>query len=139
MILEFVQQNVLWVSVAVVSGGMLLWPLIIGGAGATAMSPAEATLAMNRQDAVVLDIRETSEFAKGHIGGARHITQAQLSTRLSEIEKFKARPIIVCCATGQRSASACADLKKAGFEQAYNLAGGLDAWSAAGLPLTTKA
>lgn len=135
--MEFVQQNIIWVALAAVSGGMLLWPLISGG-GAAKLSPAEATLLMNREDALVLDVRETGEWTSGHIPGARHITLAQLDKRISEIEKFRDRPIIVCCASGTRSSSACGQLKKGGFQKVYSLAGGISGWLEANLPLTTK-
>ncbi len=135
--MEFVQENIVWVALAAVSGGMLLWPLIAGGTVAH-LTPAEATLLMNREDAVVLDVRETSEWGSGHIGGARHITLGQLENRLSELEKFKEKPIIVVCATGNRSASACGNLKKHGFNKVFSLGGGVSAWRDASLPLTTK-
>ena len=135
--MEFVQQNMIWVALAAVSGGMLLWPMISGG-GAQNLSPAEATLLMNREDALVLDVRESGEWGSGHIPGARHITLAQLDKRMSEIEKFKDRPIIICCASGNRSSSACGQLKKGGFEKVFNLSGGISAWLGANLPLTTK-
>jgi rhodanese-related sulfurtransferase len=135
--IEFVQQNIMWVGLAAVSGGMLLWPMISGG-GSQNLSPAEATLLMNREDALVLDVRESGEWSTGHIPGARHITLAQLDKRMSEIEKFKDRPIIICCASGNRSSSACGRLKKGGFEKVFNLSGGISAWLGANLPLTTK-
>lgn len=135
--MEFVQQNMMWVALAIISGTMLVWPMITGG-GAQGLSPAQATLLMNREDAVVIDVRETGEWSSGHIAGARHITLGQLDKRLSEIEKFKGRPIIVCCASGNRSSSACSQLKKAGFDKVYNLSGGISAWLEASLPVTTK-
>lgn len=135
--MEFLQQNMMWVALAAVSGGMLLWPLITGGTVAH-LTPAEATLMMNREDALVLDVRETGEWSSGHISGARHITLAQLGKRMSELEKFKDRPVIICCASGNRSSSACGQLKKGGFEKVYSLNGGVSAWLAANLPLTTK-
>jgi len=134
--MEFVQQNLMWIGLAAVSGGMLLWQTF-NGAG-DAMTPAAATLLMNREDAVVLDVRETGEWSSGHIAGARHIALGQLGKRMSEIEKFKTRPIIVCCASGNRSSSACGQLKKAGFEKVFNLSGGMSAWLEANLPTTTK-
>jgi rhodanese-related sulfurtransferase len=127
----------MWVAIACVSGGMLLWPLIAGGNVAN-LTPAEATLLMNREDALVLDVRETGEWGAGHITGARHITLGQLDKRLSELEKFKEKPIIVVCATGNRSSSACGQLKKHGFGKVYSLGGGISAWRDASLPLTTK-
>lgn len=135
--MDFVQQNIIWVGLAAISGGMLIWPLIVGGTVAH-LTPAEATLMMNREDAVVLDVRETSEWSTGHINGARHITLGQLDSRVSELEKFKERPIIVVCASGNRSSSACGNLKKHGFDKVYSLSGGVASWRDANLPLTTK-
>lgn len=135
--MEFVQQNLMWIAIAVVSGGMLLWPMLTG-AGVESLTPASATLKINREEAILLDVRESGEWATGHIPNARHITQAQLDKRLSEIEKFKSRPIIVYCATGNRSTSACKTLKEAGFEQVFNLGGGIAAWRDASLPVTKK-
>jgi rhodanese-related sulfurtransferase len=135
--MEFLQQNIIWVALAFVSGGMLVWPMVAGST-VPRVTPAEATLLMNREDALVLDVRETGEWGSGHIHGARHITMGQLGTRMSEIEKFKDRPIIICCASGNRSSSACGQLKKGGFEKVYSLDGGISAWIGANLPLTTK-
>jgi rhodanese-related sulfurtransferase len=135
--MEFLQQNMIWVALACVSGGMLLWPMIAGGT-VSHLSPAEATLLMNREDALVLDVRETGEWSTGHINGARHITLAQLDKRFSELDKFKEKPIIVVCATGNRSASACGQLKKHGFDKVYSLGGGIAGWRDSSLPLTTK-
>lgn len=134
--MEFIQQNITWVMLAVVSGGMLLFPMLRGGAAG--ISVTEATLLINREDAVVVDVRETHEWAAGHIPNSRHISLGQLKDRLSELDKFKEKPVIVYCASGNRSSSACATLTKAGFTRAVNLAGGVAAWSEASLPLTTK-
>lgn len=135
--MEFLQENIIWVALAFTSGAMLLWPLL-SGATVAHLTPAQATLLMNREDALVLDVRETGEWSSGHITGARHITLGQLEKRISELEKFKDRPIIVCCASGNRSSSACGQLKKGGFEKVFSLDGGISAWLGANLPLTTK-
>jgi rhodanese-related sulfurtransferase len=133
--MEFLQENYMWVLLAALSGGMLIWPALRGNGGITV---TEATSLMNREDGVVLDVRETHEWSTGHIPNARHIALGQLESHLSELEKLKGKPIIVCCASGNRSSSACATLKKAGFEKVFNLAGGIGAWTDAGLPVTTK-
>ena len=135
--IEFVQQNILWVAVAITSGSMLLWPMITGG-GAASIGPADATLMMNREDAIVVDVRESGEWNEGHIPGARHIALGQLATRMGELDKFKSRPIIVVCATGNRSSSACGQFRKAGFEKVFNLQGGVSGWGSANLPITKK-
>ncbi len=135
--MEFLQENMIWVALAFVSGGMLIWPMVSGG-GVANLTPAQATLLMNREDALVLDVRETGEWNTGHITGARHITLGQLDKRLSELDKFKDKPIIVVCASGNRSSSACGQLKKHGFGKVFSLGGGVSSWRDANLPLTTK-
>lgn len=135
--MEFIQQNLMWVGLAVVSGGMLLWQMF-NGSGGHNISVNEATLLINRQDALVVDVRETAEWSAGHIPNSRHIALGHLSSHLSEIEKFKDKPVILVCASGNRSGSGCSTLKKAGFQKVHNLAGGIHAWKDAGLPITKK-
>lgn len=135
--MEFIQQNLMWVGLAAVSGGMLLWQTFSGSGGSN-ISPSDATLLINRQDALVVDVRETAEWSAGHIPNARHIALGQLGKHLSEIEKFKDKPVIVVCASGNRSGAACRTLKKSGFQQVFNLAGGVRSWGDAGLPMTKK-
>jgi rhodanese-related sulfurtransferase len=134
--MDFVQQNLMWIMLAAISGGMLLLQALRGGGNN--ISVADATLKLNREDALIIDVRETHEWDRGHIPSARHIALGQLGKRMQEIEKFKSRPVIVVCASGNRSSSACGTLKRAGFEQVFNLAGGIGAWSEANLPVTTK-
>jgi rhodanese-related sulfurtransferase len=134
--MDFVQQNMMWVIAAAVSGAMLINSFIRGGG--KGISIPEATLLINREDALVLDVRETSEWSTGHIPNARHVALGQLSKHLSELEKFKDKPVIVCCASGNRSSNACGTLQRAGFARVFNLSGGIGAWTGAGLPVTTK-
>ncbi|MBU0752466.1 MAG: rhodanese-like domain-containing protein [Gammaproteobacteria bacterium] len=134
--MDFVQQNLMWVALAAVSGGMLIAQMMRGGGNS--ISVADATLKLNREDAVLVDVRETQEWDRGHIAGSRHIALGQIGKRLHELEKFKSKPVIVVCASGNRSSSACGALKRAGFEQVFNLSGGIGAWSDANLPVTTK-
>lgn len=103
--------------------------------GYPAVGPTEATQLINREDALVLDIREGNEFHSGHIVNALHIPMSKLSDRQAELEKYKSKPIIAVCRSGNRSGSACARLKKAGFENIYNLKGGMMAWQHASLPI----
>ena len=138
MDMEFIQNNLLLVGLAVVSGAMLLWSFVGGKvSGVTQVDTLEATRLIN-QDALVLDVREDKEFATGHIPKARHIPLGALASRLGELEKFKNKPIVVNCRSGQRSARACGILKKHGFEKAVNLAGGIVAWESAHLPVEKK-
>lgn len=134
MPMEFINQNILLIGIVVVSGFGLLWPLIFRPAG-NALGPGEATQLINRQDAFILDVREVDEFAGGHLPEARNIPAGKLADRIHELEKFKDKPVLVCCASGIRSNKACAELQKNGFTQIHSLAGGVDAWLAAGYPV----
>lgn len=134
MPMEFINQNILLIGIVVVSGLGLLWPLLFRPVG-KAVNPGEATLLINREEAAVLDVREPAEFAAGHIPEALNIPVAKLGERLGELEKYREKPLIVCCAAGMRSNKACAELKKQGFAYLNNLSGGVDAWVAAGYPL----
>ena len=134
MPMEFINQKILLISIVVVSGLGLLWPMFARPSG-NSINPGEATLLINREDAIVVDVREADEFAAGHLPDARNIPGSKLAERISEIEKYKDKPVIVCCATGMRSNKACAELKKNGFSRINNLAGGVDAWVGAGYPI----
>jgi len=134
MPMEFINQNILLVGLVAVSGLSLLWPLLARPAG-NSVNPAEATLLINREDAYILDVREADEFAAGHLPEAKNIPAGKLAERIGELENYRDKPIIVCCASGLRSNKACGELKKHGFEKTHNLAGGVDAWVGAGYPV----
>ncbi|MBM3347079.1 MAG: rhodanese-like domain-containing protein [Betaproteobacteria bacterium] len=131
---KFVLDNIYVVAVAFISGGMLLWPMVSRSGGGPSVDTLRATLLMNQQDATLVDVREADEFAAGHIINARHIPLSQVESRAGEVKKNKSRPVIVYCATGTRSGAAVTALKKSGYEQVFNLAGGIAAWKQAGLP-----
>lgn len=136
--MEFLQQNWYWAALAVASGAWLLFDLVRSQGDKTLVSPVEATLLINREDAVVIDIRDQNEYARGHIPNARHIPTAEFERRKAELEKIKTRPLIVYCATGARSGAALTALRKAGFEKLFNLRGGLLEWEKAGQPVSRK-
>ena len=134
-LLKFVSDNLFLVAVAFVSGAMLIWPAVRRGAGGASISTLQATLLMNQQNALVLDVRDAAEYAKGHMLNARNIPLGELEARSAELDKHKAKPVIVVCDTGNRSGRAAAALRKKGFEQVFTLGGGIGAWQQAGLPL----
>jgi rhodanese-related sulfurtransferase len=133
--MDFIVKNWLLVLVAVVSGGMLLWPLLRKGAGGPWVNTLQATQLMNRDDALVVDLRAADEFARGHILGARNVPLAELERRAGELEKFKSKPVIVHCGDGNRAGGAVAQLRRSGFANVVNLSGGYAAWQQAGLPV----
>jgi rhodanese-related sulfurtransferase len=104
--------------------------------GVEQLSPAEAILKINHERALVLDVREDKEFAEGHIINSLHIPLGSIQQRLNELEKHKDKHIILNCRSGSRSNSACNILRKHGFENVFNLKGGVLAWQSANLPLS---
>jgi len=135
--LEFIQQNLLLVILAVASGSMLLATGLFSGGGAR-VSTNEATQLINREDAQIIDVRDATEYAAGHLAGARHLPVAKFGEHAADLEKIKGKPVIVCCESGMRSGKAVRELQKLGFERVFNLDGGIAAWRKAGLPLSTK-
>ncbi len=134
--MEFIQQNILLVILAVTSGAMLFATGF--GAGGARVSTSEATNLINREDAQVIDVREAADFGGGHLIGARNIPAAKFAERAADLEKMKGKPVIVCCETGLRSGKAAKELQKLGFDRVFNLDGGIAASRKAGLPLTSK-
>ncbi|HEX2565404.1 MAG TPA: rhodanese-like domain-containing protein [Burkholderiales bacterium] len=113
---------------------MLLWPFIRRTTGGPWVSTAQATHLINREDALVIDVREPGEFGGGHILGARNVPLARVDGS-GELAKRKDKPVIVYCDGGERAAKAAAALRKLGFSRVVNLNGGLQAWQQAGLPV----
>lgn len=133
--MDFILQNIWLVLLALFSGFMLIWPSIGGRlSGVKQIGPQEAVRLFNHEDALVLDVREDSEWRDGHIPKAKHIPLRQLKERVKDLEKQKDKPVIAVCRSGNRSAHACRLLRQAGFERVHNLAGGMLAWEQAGLP-----
>ena len=110
----------------------------IGPGQAKSLSPVEAIQKINKQDAVMLDVRTDLEYEQGHILNAVHIPLGLLSTKISQLENHKKHPIIICCRVGSRSGQAIAMLRKQGFNELFQLRGGIMAWQSANLPLTTE-
>lgn len=90
---------------------------------------------MNKDETIVLDVREDKEIQGGKIQGARHITLGDLPSKLGELQSNKQSPVLVYCRSGSRSGYACQILTKAGFEDVSNLSGGILAWESANLPI----
>jgi rhodanese-related sulfurtransferase len=131
--------NMMLFGAVLATGSMLLWPLLVRPFRAgREVSTFEAVQLINRKDALVFDVRDTGEYEAGHIAGARHLPEKQLTERLKDLEKFKSRPIIVACASGMRSGVAVQVLRRNGFNEAVNLSGGIGAWQQAGMPLEKR-
>ena len=132
--MKFIVDNWMLISIAIVSGALLLWP-VVQGAATSGLNPAGVVQLINRDKAVVIDVCEPDEFAAGHIVGAKNIPLGQLETKLAGTVKNKSLPLVLVCQSGMRSGRAVAIAKKLGYEQAQSMGGGLAAWKTASLPV----
>jgi len=130
---KFLIDNIWLIGIALISGGALIWPnLQRRGSKVTTL---QATQLINQGNAVVVDVRDPAAFAAGHLRDAKNIPLKELSNRVGELDKAKTKPVIAVCQSGVQSAKAAAQLKKAGFNEAVSLDGGVAAWQAQGLPI----
>ena len=136
--MKFFVDNWFLFATALLSGGLLLWPLFVRGTIGGKLTPAQAVMLINREKAVLIDVSEPGDFAASHAGGARNVPLARLETA-SDLPKNKALPLVVVCANGSRASRGVAILKKRGYERAQALAGGLGAWREANLPVERTA
>ena len=131
---EFVETN--WVMI-------LMWFFLLGMIinsflkSSYDISPQQAVLLMSHENgSLVVDVREDSEYQSGHIKDSIHIPMNALKSRMSELDKYKDKNIILGCRSGSRSGRACSILKKGGFDKVHNLRGGVLAWENDNLPMT---
>ena len=99
------------------------------------LSPLLAVTKMNSADTIIVDVRDPHEYIKGHIENSINLPLGKFSEKISTLEKNKNQPIIVVCQTGTRSVPACKTLSKAGFEQVFNITGGMQSWEDSKLPI----
>ncbi|OIQ47179.1 MAG: rhodanese-like domain-containing protein [Gammaproteobacteria bacterium MedPE] len=139
-IIEFFQANI-WLATAwvILFVAVVFTTIKATINGVKKINHQQATMLMNREDAVVLDVRGDGEYKKGHILGSQLIPLSKFKNNdLASIEKYKDTPIIVVCNSGMTSNQACQMLQKLGFNDLYNLQGGITEWRNANLPLTKK-
>ena len=131
--MKFFIDNILLFAVAFTAGGFLVWPLIAKTRQGETASTGAAIGLMNNEDAVLLDVRSTDEFARGHVAQAKNIPAPLLAERMAELKKDK--PVIVLCQNGTSAGTSANALRAAGFSRVLVLDGGLSAWVAASLPV----
>lgn len=128
--MKFFIDNIWLILIALVSGGALLWPSLTRGKNA--LSTLQATQLINRDKAVVIDVRTPDEFNAGHLLQSKNIPLDQLAARSGELDKSAS--LLIVCATGLRATRAAALLKRAGFDKVHVLDGGFREWQSQGLP-----
>lgn len=103
--------------------------------GGPSVSPQQLVDMVNRQNAVVLDVRERKDYQSGHIVDALNIPSASLDGRIDELKRYRERPIVVACKMGQNAGTAGTLLRKRGFENVSRLTGGMAEWRNQNLPV----
>ncbi|MBS0359415.1 MAG: rhodanese-like domain-containing protein [Proteobacteria bacterium] len=135
----FMAHWALWLAFIVLLGLVVRSELSAQVRGIKLLSPQQAVYLINREDAVVIDLRDESSYVTGHITGAIHLPQNEFQDKQKKIEKYKKKPVILSCGNSQNSTKFGSELRKNGFEQVYALKGGLNAWLAANMPLVKGA
>jgi rhodanese-related sulfurtransferase len=102
------------------------------------LSPAQAVILQNHEGAVFVDIRENKELKAGKIIDSIHLPFTRFSTASSFLNKYRDKNIVIYCAAGNRSKSACARLMKEDYKKVFNLAGGINLWQKNSFPITYK-
>ena len=135
-LLEFAQQNLLLsLALAGLTLALVVTEVMRLFRGFKGVSPAQLTELINRENALVVDLRGLGDFEKGHIIGSRHVLPSQVEPEGKLLAKAKESPVVLVCAAGITAAGTAEKLVKAGFKQVSVLEGGIGAWTGAGLPL----
>ncbi|TXI51111.1 MAG: rhodanese-like domain-containing protein [Lysobacter sp.] len=103
--------------------------------GYKALRPGELTALINRDEALVVDIRAYADFEKGHIAGSKNVLPSQFDPDSKLLAGAKESPVVVVCYRGVSASGVARQLKRAGFAQVSILDGGIEAWQSADLPL----
>ncbi|RMD71027.1 MAG: rhodanese-like domain-containing protein [Gammaproteobacteria bacterium] len=137
---EFILNHWILSSALLVIVALLVWTSL-GSViqGVKEVDPLQATELINHRNAVILDVRRDEEYQEGHLPHDIHIPLERLKDKWPSLQKYKDRPIIVVCRSGQRSNQAAIFLRKQGFEEVYNLKGGILAWKNDHFPLVKGA
>ena len=130
---EFAQTNWVMILMWFVLLGMIIHSFI---KASNDISPQQVVQLMSHENgSIIVDVREDKEFSSEHIKDSIHIPMGALASRISELDKYKNKNVILGCRSGSRSGRACSILKKHGFEKVHNLRGGVLAWENDNLPL----
>ncbi len=133
---DLIQENGSYIVMAILLA-WILWRRVLAPK-LSGVKTIAATDYMKMRDGshTLVDVRQPEEWSAGHAKSALHIPLSEVATRMDEIPKDK--PVVVICASGNRSAMAATKLAKSGFEDVYNFAGGMGSWRSAGLPVKSR-
>ena len=133
---QFLAQQ--WILVAALATTLTMLMLHESRKAGPALSINEAVQLVNGDGGIFLDIREATDYSRGHITDAVHIPAAALVKRSNELEKYRDKPVVVVCKMGQSAGPATKSLRAQGFSRAQKLSGGMMEWDAQKLPVVTE-
>lgn len=136
LFLEFAAQQ--WVLIAALLVVVVMLVAHETRKAGPALSPQEAINLVNRDGGVFVDLRDAGAYKKGHIADSVHIPLSKLGERHGELESYRDKPVILVCNIGQQAGSASKQLRAAGFEKPFKMAGGMTEWSNLQLPTVTR-
>ena len=135
--LEFAGNHTLLVTALLASFFLLVFSELRRKASGLVNIPAEAAVRLINNDALVIDLRNSDAFGRGHIVGARNIAADDIDAKLDTLTQWKQKPVLAVCDAGMTSTRVVDKLRKAGFENVYGLRGGMGGWSQAGMPVVS--
>lgn len=103
--------------------------------GGAAIATGGLVTLMNKEGAIVVDVRDNNDFKQGHIAGAVNIPYSSLESRAAELESHKEKPVVVVCKIGQHAGAAGRKLRSLGFSDVRRLSGGMAEWTGSSLPV----
>lgn len=121
-----------------VSSFFVLWAVFFSmesRRGGETLSPQQATNLVNREDALIVDLRDSDEHRQGHIAGSINIPLAQLADRLAELGSNKDRPLVLVCKQGLHASAAGRQLRQQGFARVARMQGGMQGWRNDNMPV----
>lgn len=134
--MEFVVNNwYLFVALGAILGLLAMGPVTQMIYGIKGITPAQAIQAVNRDDGVIVDVCEPTEFREGRPPNSVNVPLSSFRQNVARLEKYKKRPVVVSCRSGNRSVRAAVMLRKQGFEKVFSLSGGLLGWQRDNLPV----
>ncbi len=132
-IFEFIGNH--YILVSIFAGLLVVFFIGEGKRGGAAISSTNLVNLVNREDALIVDLRDMKDYGKGHIAGALNLPYTSFDTRAGELEVYKERPLVLVCKMGQHAGAIGRKLKAQGFDDVRRLSGGMAEWTANSLPV----
>ena len=134
--MDFVINNwYLFVALGLISGLLTMGPVTQLIYGIKGLTPAQAIQVVNREDGIIVDVCEPTEYREGRPPNSMNVPLSSFRQNVARLEKYKNRPVVVSCRSGNRSMRAAVMLRKLGFEKVFSLSGGLLGWQRDNLPV----